>query len=152
MNRSWKRASDTPDGPDGNINEKICRKLRIQRLLKGLSQEQLAREIGISYQQLQKYEAAKSRLPCNLLYRAAVALGISPALFFADLPGADGSAAEPSAAAAEMSQSGPLDISTLRSTLSLQSIANPNLRRSLHLLIAELARSPDDPSVKPPQA
>ena len=50
--------------------------IRIHRLAQRLSQSALARELGISFQQLQKYENGTNRVGAARLVRIAVALGV----------------------------------------------------------------------------
>ena len=55
--------------------------IRRMRKSAGLSQQQLAGRIGVSYQQVQKYESGKNRLTLSRLRQVAGALGL-PAIFF----------------------------------------------------------------------
>jgi transcriptional regulator with XRE-family HTH domain len=48
--------------------------------------EQLAAEMGLTYQQVQKYETGGNRISASRLYDAAVILEISPSWFFQGLP------------------------------------------------------------------
>jgi len=66
----------------------IGRSLRAKRLLAGLSQTQLAALVGISYQQLQKYEKGINRISAGHLYNFAQNLCCPPNSFF---PGLDDS-------------------------------------------------------------
>ncbi|MEZ5692015.1 MAG: helix-turn-helix domain-containing protein [Rickettsiales bacterium] len=52
---------------DSNINILIGRNLRLRRIELGLSQEAVAREIGISFQQVQKYEKGSNVININRL-------------------------------------------------------------------------------------
>jgi transcriptional regulator with XRE-family HTH domain len=58
------------------------------RSFRGLTQLQLARQLGVSYQQVQKYENGVNRMSASVLYRAARILDISILDFFAGLDGA----------------------------------------------------------------
>jgi len=68
------------DGVDGRIG-KVLRTLRRQRRL---SQTALAAHMGVSYQQLQKYELGTNRIAASRLVMAAQALGVQPDAFFAN--------------------------------------------------------------------
>ena len=57
-------------------------RLRQIRLFRGLSQEKLAAEIGLTFQQVQKYEKGVNRLSAGKLVACASVLGVSPACFF----------------------------------------------------------------------
>lgn len=57
------------------------------RCWRGLSQEKLAAEIGMSYQQIQKYETGKCRMAASTLYKIARVLDMSVNEFFSGLDG-----------------------------------------------------------------
>src|SRR5437764_9567366 len=60
----------------------IGQKLRALRLDRGLSQGALAGEIGVTFQQLQKYEKGVNRVSAGRLARIAAALGIPVTAFY----------------------------------------------------------------------
>ncbi len=62
-----------------------CR-IRERRVMMGLSQQQLARIIGVTYQQAHKYERGTNRISAGRLFSVAQALAIDPAWFFEGLP------------------------------------------------------------------
>ena len=62
----------------------VGQRLRELRLAAGHSQEYLANEVGITFQQIQKYEGGKNRIAAGTLFRLAVILGVSIAAFFPD--------------------------------------------------------------------
>lgn len=64
----------------------IGRKIKAFRKHKGLSQEKLAELIGLSFQQIQKYEAGTNRLNTDKLQAIANTLSIPVAAFFEDQP------------------------------------------------------------------
>lgn len=64
--------------PMTNIPTKIGAFLKQQRLTNGLSQEQLAEKIGISFQQIQKYENGTSGILMERFFDLAKALKFSP--------------------------------------------------------------------------
>ena len=55
----------------------------------GLSQEKLAREIGVVFQQIQKYEAGINRISCSRLLKILDVLDISIIDFFAGIKVSD---------------------------------------------------------------
>jgi len=71
--------------PD-SVDEHIAVSVRMLRRARGLTQTELAKTLGISYQQMQKYEAAKSRLPASYLYAIATRLGVPVWSFFPPPP------------------------------------------------------------------
>jgi len=56
----------------------IGRSIRSFRTEKSVSQERLAEALGITFQQIQKYEKAKDRLSVSRLIQIADALGVHP--------------------------------------------------------------------------
>lgn len=58
------------------------RRLRARRLVGGVSQAELARAIGVTYQQVQKYECGSNRISVSMLYRISEALGAPVSFFF----------------------------------------------------------------------
>lgn len=64
-----------PRGPDAN-DIAVGRRVRAQRLARDWSQSRLAGELGISFQQLQKYEQGVNRIGAGRLQRLAEVFGI----------------------------------------------------------------------------
>jgi transcriptional regulator with XRE-family HTH domain len=60
----------------------IGRKIRTLRLERGLSQSRLADGIGLSFQQLQKYESGANRVSAGRLQRIAELLGVPVTVFY----------------------------------------------------------------------
>jgi transcriptional regulator with XRE-family HTH domain len=56
--------------------------MRQRRILLGLTQEQMARSIGVTYQQAHKYEKGLNRITAGRLYAIAQALGVEVGYFF----------------------------------------------------------------------
>ncbi len=74
----------------GLINEvdrHIAQRLQLRRVMLGLSQTDLARKCGVSFQQIQKYETAGNRIPAARLFDLSQALETSVAFFYSGLPG-----------------------------------------------------------------
>ena len=65
-------------------------RIRMRRKALGLSQTQLADSVGITFQQLQKYERGTNRVSASKLYGMAVTLQISVAWFFEGMPPLEG--------------------------------------------------------------
>ncbi|MGO4572222.1 helix-turn-helix domain-containing protein [Microvirga sp. 2TAF3] len=58
--------------------------MRLARNQAGLSQTTVANALGITFQQLQKYEKGTNRISASMLVRAAKALGIAPTALLVD--------------------------------------------------------------------
>ena len=65
----------------------VGRQITAIRIHSDFSQQRLAEKIGITYQQLQKYESGRNRVSASMLYEIGTALGISAGRFFEGLPG-----------------------------------------------------------------
>ncbi len=94
--------SQTPDaGPqaqDGRlapIGPHIGRRIRRRRTELGLTQEQLGLTLGLSYQQVQKYETAANRVSAERLYELAQAFEVDVSYFFEGLAADGGDGALP---------------------------------------------------------
>ncbi|MEM1390279.1 MAG: helix-turn-helix transcriptional regulator [Pseudomonadota bacterium] len=64
------------------IDSRVGDRIRRRRILMGLTQDQLGEALGISYQQIQKYETGANRVSVGRLYLIAQKLGVSPGWFF----------------------------------------------------------------------
>jgi len=65
----------------------VGHRLRQRRGELGISQSVLGDRLGITFQQVQKYERGANRISASMLYKAATALSVSIGYFFEDLPG-----------------------------------------------------------------
>jgi transcriptional regulator with XRE-family HTH domain len=64
------------------VDVMVGKRIRVLRLERKISQETLAHKMGVSYQQLQKYEKGHNRMGASRLQRVADAFGVSiPELF-----------------------------------------------------------------------
>jgi transcriptional regulator with XRE-family HTH domain len=68
----------TPDPIDIHVGVRI----RLLRKQQNISQTQLAHSLGITFQQVQKYENGANRVSCSMLYKAAQFLKAPPGYFF----------------------------------------------------------------------
>lgn len=64
------------------IDEHVGRQCRLIRMSKKMSQEKVADSIGLTFQQVQKYELGKNRISASRLYQLSILFKISPILFF----------------------------------------------------------------------
>jgi transcriptional regulator with XRE-family HTH domain len=62
----------------------------MRRQLINMSQERLGELLGITFQQVQKYEKGSNRISASRLFYAAKTLGVPVQFFFDGLPGVDG--------------------------------------------------------------
>jgi transcriptional regulator with XRE-family HTH domain len=64
------------------IDVHVGSKLRFIRESNGMSQTQLASTVGLTFQQIQKYEQGKNRISASKLWQFSDVLGVSPNFFF----------------------------------------------------------------------
>ena len=73
--------SASPDGPDP-VDLHVGAAVRARRMTQGYSQSDLGRALGLSFQQVQKYERGTNRISGSMLYRIARFLEAQPGDFF----------------------------------------------------------------------
>jgi transcriptional regulator with XRE-family HTH domain len=71
---------------DTIVDTHVGMRLKLRRNLLGMSQTQLANAIGLTFQQVQKYERGVNRIGASRLFRMAEALDVPISFFFDDLP------------------------------------------------------------------
>jgi len=64
------------------MEQKIGQKIKLLRKYCGLSQIELAERVGLSFQQIQKYEKGISKISVSRLYQISQSLGVSITEFF----------------------------------------------------------------------
>ncbi|WOR14114.1 helix-turn-helix transcriptional regulator [Hyphomonas sp. FCG-A18] len=64
------------------VDARVGDRIRRRRILMGLTQDQLGEALGISYQQIQKYETGANRVSVGRLYLIAQRLEVNPGWFF----------------------------------------------------------------------
>jgi len=72
------------------IDQHVGLAIRRRRRELGLTQAALADRLGVTFQQVQKYERGANRISASMLYAAARALAVPPGAFFAGLETDDG--------------------------------------------------------------
>jgi transcriptional regulator with XRE-family HTH domain len=119
------------DGPHP-IDIHVGARIRAQRVIRGLTQSDLARLVGISFQSVQKYEQGENRVSASRLYEFAQALGVAPQHFFDGLEGPKSDDALPDVAAA-------VDSELRRRLLAVMAIEDERLRRLIVQLLGVLS-------------
>ena len=117
----------------------VGRRVREARVLKGLTQSDLAEAAGVSYQQMQKYEKATNRISPSRLVRFAEALGVTPGWFF---EGRDGLIGTDSGEAPSLMNVTASDLAVARDVARL----SPQVRQRAVSLIRALAEEAPTPA------
>jgi transcriptional regulator with XRE-family HTH domain len=71
------------------IDVHVGSRIRLRRNMMDMSQEKLGEMLGITFQQIQKYEKGVNRVGASRLQAIASILNVPPAFFFEDAPGMD---------------------------------------------------------------
>lgn len=120
----------SPDATDASVGERI----RSQRLLRHLSQTELGKKVGITFQQIQKYEKGVNRVGAGRLQRIAEVLDVPVSFFFEGARGR-GSGADNINEGLEF-----LDTAAaVRVVRAFAQIKDPQVRQTIVTLLEELA-------------
>ena len=102
------------------IDRAVGGQVRLRRILLGMSQEAVSKLLGLTFQQLQKYERGTNRISGSRLYQLSLILH-APVSFFFETVDVDGGpeAAEEAHAAADAADEMPSDLMRKRKTVEL---------------------------------
>jgi transcriptional regulator with XRE-family HTH domain len=79
------RPPASENGPNP-IDVHVGSRVRLRRMLMGISQEKLGQKIGLTFQQVQKYERGANRISAGRLFDLSLVLDVPISFFFDDLP------------------------------------------------------------------
>lgn len=82
-------AMASPANRAGAIDKHVGQRIRDRRVMLGLSQQQMAEMIGVTYQQAHKYERGINRISAGRLFEIARALTVPITFFYEGLDGAE---------------------------------------------------------------
>ena len=130
-------AKKIPDPIDRHVGARV----RMQRMLLKMSQEKLGEALGLTFQQVQKYEKGMNRIGASRLQQISKILNVPPAFFFEGAPGGGG--AQPQGFQEDASSHYVVDfISTAEGLLLNKAFARINdvrVRKRILDLVATLA-------------
>src|SRR5918998_2050696 len=94
------QSDDSADRPDREhrpspIDVHVGGRVRLRRTLMGMSQERLGEALGLTFQQVQKYERGVNRIGASRLFDLARVLDVPIGFFFDDMPDGVGGNAAP---------------------------------------------------------
>jgi transcriptional regulator with XRE-family HTH domain len=116
------------------LDVEIGRRLKSARILKGLSQTELADELGISFQQIQKYEKGANRVGSGRLWQIARFLGVPINYFFDDLETV-------AKAPRQKSRQGEISTQSLRAARALDEIDDEEVREGIFNLVKAASKT-----------
>ena len=137
-------AASPPDSRSANpIDLHVGARVRARRKVIGMSQEQLAAALKLTFQQIQKYERGANRISASKLYEIAVALQVPISHFFAGLADPVDQMADPADAAAQRAISAFLNTPEgLELASNFVRIGGGRLRRQVLALVRAMADEP----------
>lgn len=150
MNAVEKKTKGTPSSIDIHVGQRI----KVRRSLMGYSQEKLAEFLGITFQQIQKYEKGTNRVSAGRLYELSKILEVPVSYFFDKITGSEKS--DRGAMGLSDNQQAPFssghasdDLMENKETIDLlkayYSIQNPQMRKDVIKFIKSMAaRMKDD--------
>jgi len=112
------------------VDEHVGQRIRERRTALGLTQEQLAAALNISYQQVQKYETGSNRVSAGRLYEIAKNLDTSVSYFF--------QGAEPSAPSEPLPHGGR-NRTTIELVRNFDQIDDASIRQAVSSLVKTLS-------------
>jgi transcriptional regulator with XRE-family HTH domain len=119
-------------GPYDPVDVAVGARLKQRRLTRKVTQEQLGAALGVTFQQVQKYEKGANRLAASTLVRAARVLSVPVAYFFEGISVDPISSCEPELRAVALQQA-----------RDFMAIKDPMVQGAVRELIAALADGPD---------
>lgn len=126
------------------IDVHVGSRIRLRRNMLGMSQEKLGESLGITFQQIQKYEKGTNRVGASRLQAISSILAVPVSFFFDDAPG--GETIEARGLAEDGSASFVVDFLNSAEGLQLNrafvQIADTRVRRKILELVKALAGGP----------
>jgi transcriptional regulator with XRE-family HTH domain len=123
------------------IDRHVGSRVRMQRMLAGISQEKLGEALGLTFQQVQKYEKGTNRISASRLQQISKMLGVPVSFFFEGAPA--GEAATDGGFADAASTAYVADFLSTSEGVQLSKafvrIKNPRVRRRIIDLVEALA-------------
>jgi len=86
MSRSEQVAGTDREGRPSPIDVHVGSRIRLRRTLLGMSQERLGEALGLTFQQVQKYERGVNRVGASRLFDLSRVLDVPISFFFDDMP------------------------------------------------------------------
>lgn len=123
----------TPNPVDRHTGSRV----RMRRLMLGMSQTKLAEKIGLTFQQVQKYEKGTNRMGSSRLQQMANILKVPVTFFFEGAPGQlrlDGTAPSPAYVSDFLATTDGLTL-----TKAFMRIKDAELRRAIVRLVEDIA-------------
>jgi transcriptional regulator with XRE-family HTH domain len=133
------------------IDIHVGSRVRLRRMMLGMSQEKLGESLGITFQQIQKYEKGTNRIGASRLQHIARVLTVPVSFFFEDAPGGVATDPGPGGMAERPSASYVVDFLSSSEGIQLNKafirIKDAKIRRKVIELVRALAGAEDDEEI-----
>src|SRR5690242_11100667 len=129
--------SDKPNPIDVHVGTRV----RLRRTLLGMSQEKLGEAIGLTFQQVQKYERGANRVGASRLYDLSKVLDVPVSFFFEEMAPPGSAEARGGEAGDKYTADPLLKRETLELVRAYYKIPDQHVRRRLFDLAKALAKS-----------
>lgn len=143
------KGSRRPNPIDVHVGSRV----RLQRMLRGISQEKLGEKLGLTFQQIQKYEKGVNRIGASRLFDLANVLGVPVQFFYEEAPLNESRTIPQSGMADRPADAYVFEFLNTREGLELNRafarITDPKVRRAVLDLIRSMG--PDEADVVPSQ-
>ncbi|MEQ8814880.1 MAG: helix-turn-helix domain-containing protein [Thalassobaculum sp.] len=128
-------------GNPNPVDIHVGARVRLRRTLLGMSQERLGEALGLTFQQVQKYERGANRIGASRLFDLARALQVPVGFFFDDLPEGVAEGGPPTA---PVQDDDPMQRrETIELVRAFYRIQDPTARRRLFELTRSIADTMD---------
>jgi transcriptional regulator with XRE-family HTH domain len=131
----------------GTIDLHVASRVRERRIVLGISQRQMATTLGLTFQQVHKYEQGKSRISAGRLYDFGKVLGVPITFFFEGITDRSPPGAPPSSGGHtdELGRREAIELFT-----AYRAISDPLLRLSVRQLARALGPEPNGSTTRQP--
>ena len=126
------------------IDVHVGSRVRMRRALLGITQQQLAGQLGVTFQQVQKYEKGTNRVSASRLQQIATVLSVEVGFFYEGASLTPGKIEAPDPHLLRLTEVSRSSEGVLLIN-SFARIADPTVRRRLADLVASLAGTAADP-------
>jgi transcriptional regulator with XRE-family HTH domain len=132
------------------VDAYVGERLRLRRVLRKVSLDELAAFLNLTSQQVQKYEKGENRISAGRLFKLAQFLGVQPQFFFDDLP--EGASYEQSTirygfSESDVTEGGFGAVSNheaLQLQLAFNRVIDPKVRRQILVFVRAIAGQPNE--------
>ncbi|NMD07377.1 MAG: helix-turn-helix transcriptional regulator [Phyllobacteriaceae bacterium] len=125
------------------IDVHVGTRIRMRRQLINMSQERLGELLGITFQQVQKYEKGANRISASRLFYAAKTLGVPINFFFEGLPGLEGEGGMKEGAQPDEFLAALMTAEGIQLAKAFRDATSPHKRKLIAALARQVADSKD---------